>query len=222
MLERTLSVLESHEEVIAVFTNFVRFRQDGALLSEQFPFYRELPEVSTRPADAFGARIVTTPAFDTFVRFGDIPAFTQAMTFRADAIADLFFDEDLTLGEDTHFCLRAFQRGRRGVHSRGAGRGQAARWQCHRPLESISGQARRATEDRYLRTSMTASRRALRRRIGREWVNMGRSRIADGHFGAGLRAYGRGFRLGFRRAALLRAAIAPLQIVRSAVLRMIR
>ncbi len=182
MLQRTVSVLESHEEVSIVFTNFVRFRQDGSLLPEQFLFYRELPEVPTRPAVPAGARIVTSPPFDTFVRFGDMPTFTQAMVFRADAIANLFFDEELKLCEDTHFCLRAFQRGTVAftpevlVEVRRHGANATANW--------VPSAARLAALQKIGTSGLgRRSARALRRRIGREWVNLGRSRIAGGTCG---------------------------------------
>lgn len=212
MLERTVSILESHAEVVAVFTNFVRFRQNGSLLSEQFPFYPELPNVPTTPADIGAARVVTAPAFETFVRFGEIPAFTPAMVFRASAIEGLRFDEELTLCEDTHFCLRAFLRGavaftpevlvevrRHGANATTEWDASAAKLDALQKIET-SGLGRRRV-------------RTLRRRIGREWVNMGRSKVREGDFRAGLIAYSRAFGCGFRRSALFRAAALPLQIL---------
>lgn len=113
MLERQLSILLQSEEIVYSFTNFIRFdHQSGAVLGDQFTYYDELKTLSLIVHEGHSDFILDGDAFSSIVRFGEIPAYTQCMTFRADLIRDLRFNESLRKCEDTEFVLRATMRGR--------------------------------------------------------------------------------------------------------------
>ena len=113
MLEKQVAILEQDESLICSFTNFVRFVEGtGEVLPEQFEFYPELarvPVARTRSEDAF---IVEGDAFAQFIRFEEIPAFTQCMLFRRAMIADMRQNKALRRCEDLEFVARVFMRGK--------------------------------------------------------------------------------------------------------------
>ena len=115
MLERQLRILGQRCEIVYSFTNFVRFDNESReRLAEQFSYYDELNSLPLRFCDNRGSFLIEADAFESIVRFGEIPAYTQCMLFRTDLISDLRFNESLRICEDIEFVLRASLRGRAG------------------------------------------------------------------------------------------------------------
>jgi len=113
MLERQLNILQQSDDIVYSFTNFIRFdQQSGAALGDQFTYYGELKTLNLIVREDHSDFIMDGDAFPSIVRFGEIPAYTQCMMFRADLIRDLRFNESLRKCEDTEFVLRAATRGR--------------------------------------------------------------------------------------------------------------
>ena len=113
MLEKQVSLLGQDETVICSFTNFVRFLEDtGEVLPTQFNFYPELPTVPVSPARYENAFIVEGDAFTQFIRFEEIPAYTQCMLFRRNMISGMRQNTALHRCQDLEFVARVFMRGK--------------------------------------------------------------------------------------------------------------
>lgn len=103
MIENQLALMTINRDIVCSFTNFIRFlNETGTHLSDQFAYYPELKTVRTN---------VIASAFPTLIMFGEIPAFTQVMMFRRDAVCDLRFDPTLRICEDAAFALQVFAKG---------------------------------------------------------------------------------------------------------------
>lgn len=106
MVEKQLAILTADSKIVCSFTNFRRFLHDtGTQLSQQFHFYPDLPHVSEGVFDE-------QEAFSKLVMFDEIPALTQVMMFRREAILDLRFDPNLHICEDMAFALQVFAKGK--------------------------------------------------------------------------------------------------------------
>jgi glycosyltransferase involved in cell wall biosynthesis len=113
MLERQLDILEQREDIVYSFTNFVRFDDaSGAVLGDQFTYYGELKTLHLMSREDSPDFLLDGDAFPRIVSFGEIPAYTQCMLFRANLIRDLRFNQSLRKCEDAEFVLRATLRGR--------------------------------------------------------------------------------------------------------------
>jgi glycosyltransferase involved in cell wall biosynthesis len=112
-LERQLRLMSADPELICCFGNFVRFTDGSSdFLTDQFTFYPELASTSKRRLSDGSGWVLEGDAFDAVIPFGDFPAFTQTMMFRASAIRDVRFDKRLIRCQDADFVLRVFLRGR--------------------------------------------------------------------------------------------------------------
>lgn len=213
-LSSDMAILDAAPEVGIVFTNFVRFEEEGRFLADQFTFYpelQEMPSIRMVPDSVF--RIPGT-AFDSMVGMGEFPAFHSGLTYRREAIGERRFlpvirDENRVIIclEDVDFflsvCLRtsiAFQ---------------------SEPLVEMRRHADNSTADYHSVTfaklnslqrladtdPMSAERRRkLEERIAREWVSVGywhlRNRRKRKALSAFLEAAGRGRRLSALRGFL--------------------
>lgn len=112
-LQVQLQLLESSPDLICCFGNFVRFQNDtGEVLPDQFTYYPELAGVPTKALNGVSGSVIEGNAFAEIIAFGDFPAFTQTMMFRADMISDVRFDHRLIRCQDADFALRVFMRGK--------------------------------------------------------------------------------------------------------------
>ncbi len=219
-IEQQLEVMQSEPDLVAVFTNFVRFNAQGIFPADQFSFFPELANVATSPT-AGGGRKILGDAFSELVIFTEIPAWVQTMLFRASAIAGTTFAQlegtdrarRVELCEDMHFCLRVFRLGAVGfleqplveVRRHGSNITSNAADMAHAKL---AGLELLCAEDLSLRQL-----RALRRRLGKGHIEAGLQDAQDGKAGAAARAYLRA--LGFsgaRLSALKNIALLPYRI----------
>lgn len=195
-LERQLEVILSEPDVVAVFTNFVRFNERGVFPRDQFSFFPELATTETRPSAAGGGRIILGNGFAELVSFAEVPAWVQTLLFRADALKGLQFHEsdptkrgDFDFCEDMHFCLRAYRRGvvayleESLVEVRRHG-DNLTKTLSDMPQANLSALQLLETEDLD-----QVQRQALRRRLGKAHVAVGVQNVADGEPAAALRAY---------------------------------
>src|SRR5215470_16102183 len=65
-LEKQLSVLRSEPFVAAVFSDFIRFTEEGPL-ANAFSFYRGLPSIETRPSADGRGRVILGDAFSELI-----------------------------------------------------------------------------------------------------------------------------------------------------------
>jgi glycosyltransferase involved in cell wall biosynthesis len=187
-LEHQLQVMSTEPDIVAVFTNLVRFNERGIFPQDQFSFFPELATVPTRSTlDGRGQRILGN-AFCTLVAFGEIPSWVQTILFRRRAVKDLLFPIPgrapngvrYGLCEDMHFCLRAFRQGAVGFLKQPL-------VEVRRHGENATSQsadmphAKLAALQLLTEVPLTDSeRRALNRRVGRALISSGLQDASDG------------------------------------------
>ncbi len=219
-LELQLAMMEREPDLGAVFTNLVRFDSDHVYPREQFTYFPELATVPTAPGKAGHGRRVLANAFETFVLFTEFPTYIQTLLFRATAIDGLRFPEwrpdrpgmRFNMSEDTYFSLRAYERAPVGY--------------IETPLVEVRRHGGNITHDLselpHARLAVLlllerephspAAWQALRRRLGRSWVNAGRSHLAHGRPLQALVSLGKSLRYrGYRRAAMKSLLLFPFQ-----------
>jgi glycosyltransferase involved in cell wall biosynthesis len=189
MLATHAELLRDNEEVIFSFCDFQRFDDtSSAPIGTQFEFYPELDSMTLEPLGK-NRWLIRTGAFGEFVRFGEVPAFTQAMMFRRSLLSGLRFDETLRVCEDLHFVLRAATRGSVVV--------------IREVLVDVRRHCANATKDfseisldklvafTRLRpfVAQVSLRRALEARISRAHFDVARLQLRRGDHGAALRSW---------------------------------
>lgn len=211
-LEYQLEMMTAEADMAAVFANFVRFDERGTFPQDQFSFFPELAKLYTRPTrDGRGQRILGN-AFCALVAFGEIPAYTQTMLFRREAVKDLVFPTmagtrtgmRFGLCEDVPFCLRAFRQGAVGflneplVEVRRHGENASTR------LADMP-HAKLAAFQLLTETSLTdAERRALNRRVGRALISSALQDTSDGRLRVAAEKYLRALGFGGARLSALK------------------
>lgn len=209
-LEHQLTIMESERDVGAIFTNFVRFNDTGVFPQSQFEFMPELLTIPSVPTKSgIGRRIIGDP-FTSFISMSQFPAFVQTLMFRADIVRDLRFPANNRMAEDLDFCMRAYQRGGVAyipeplveVRRHGAN----ISWD----LTKLEHEVRETLCDLEGRIDLDNSRHlsSLRRRIGRAWIDSGRSYLLEGCPGEGIRCLLRGLRYPKSRLRALKHLVA--------------
>jgi glycosyltransferase involved in cell wall biosynthesis len=217
-LELQLAMMECEPDLGTVFSNLVRFDHEHVFPVDQFTYFPELARVPTAPAKAGHGRRVLNNGFETFVLFAEFPTWIQTVLFRATTIEGLRFPEwplnhrgqRFSWGDDTYFCLRAYQRAPVGY--------------VETPLVEVRRHGANLTHDltdlphdrldilRLLETEShpEGSWNALRRRLGRAWVDAGKSHLAHGRLRQALVSFAKslGYR-GYRPAATKSLALFP-------------
>jgi glycosyltransferase involved in cell wall biosynthesis len=219
-LELQLQMMEGEPDLGAVFTNLIRFDSEHVYPLEQFSFFPELAKVPTAPARAGQGRRVLGNAFEAFVVFTEFPTYIQTLLFRASTIAGLKFPEwrpdrpgmRFDMSEDTYFCLRAYER--------------APVAYLETPLVEVRRHGSNVTHslDELPHARLAVLRllaqephdppawKALRRRLGRAWVNAGRSHVAHGRSIQGLLSLAQALRYhGYRHSAMKSLLLFPFQ-----------
>jgi glycosyltransferase involved in cell wall biosynthesis len=114
MLARQYATLSRNPELVFSFTNFIRFDdpQSEYPFLNQFTFYPELLNAVYETTGDAAVKIITADAFCYLVNFGEVPAYTQAIMFRSNAVKGLKFDCSLKVCEDAEFVLRCAALGR--------------------------------------------------------------------------------------------------------------
>ena len=202
-LERQVRMMESDPDLVAVFTNFVRFDERGVFPHDQFYFFPELASAPVTLTRDGGGRRVVGDAFCTLVSFNEIPAWSGVMLYRAAAIKDLRFAvKGLYKGicGDLNFSLRAFRRGAVGFIAEPLAE---VRRHSENATSRVSEMpyAKLAALQLILQEQLTeAERIALRRRVGRAIIEVGLQNLTDKRLLAASRAFV--IALGFRGARL--------------------
>lgn len=210
-LERQVRMMEAEPDLASVFTNFVRFDDNGIFPKDQFFFHPELAAIATRETRDGGGRRVVGDAFCTLLSFNEIPAWGGVLLFRTSSIKGLRFAlEGLHRGlnGDLHFGALAFRRGGVGFiteplaevrrHSKNATR---------RP--SDIPYAKLAALLLVAQDSLSREQRSvLDRSLGRAWIGVGAHKASEGRKREALPLIARGLRFkGARLSALKNLAL---------------
>lgn len=217
-LESQIRMMDAEPELVAVFTNFVRFDENGVFPNDQFAFFPELATVPTSPTADGGGRRILDDAFCTLVSFNEIPAWGGVMLFRASAIKGLTFArEGLHKGlcGDLHFGLSAFRRGGVGFISEPLAEIRRHTVNATNRMSDMP-YAKLAALQLLLREDLTGRQRvALRRKVGRTLVGVGLQEANVGRLGAAAHTIARA--LAFKGARL--SALKNLLLLPAAPLR---
>jgi glycosyltransferase involved in cell wall biosynthesis len=219
-LERQLAIMDRDSDIGAVFTNIVRFDSSGVYPRDQFTYFPELAHVPRIRTEAGGWRVLGN-AFEQLVVFTEFPTYIQSVLFRASAIEGIRFPEwrpdepgkRFDMSEDTYFCLRAYER--------------APVAYLETPLVEVRRHGSNITHDlaelpharlavlRLLDTEPHApsARLALRRRLGRAWIDAGKSDLTRGRFRRAASSYLRALRYpSYRLSAVKAMVLFPFQV----------
>jgi glycosyltransferase involved in cell wall biosynthesis len=109
ILETLLSLLLAEPSVGAVFSDFVRFNENG-FLPNQFSFFPELPSVPTRAAAHGNGRVIVGDAFTILLAFSQFPVYLWSGLFRRSLLADLEFPVSLKKSQDLYYAMRIYER----------------------------------------------------------------------------------------------------------------
>ncbi|HEX2188971.1 MAG TPA: glycosyltransferase family 2 protein [Longimicrobiaceae bacterium] len=178
-LRRQLEVLESEPEVGVVFCNFAWFNEKGVRPRTQFDVFPQIRQIPTAPTRAGGGRRITGDAFSTFVNFADPPVWLQTMLFRRKILDGVRLVPGMRLCQDTHFGLRVYRRAVTAfldealveVRRHGSNLTRDLAEMKHAKVHAF-----RLLEEEPLTSEQRA---ALRRRIGRAWVDSGHAALGQ-------------------------------------------
>jgi glycosyltransferase involved in cell wall biosynthesis len=210
-LRRQLDLLESEPQVGFVFTNFVRFDDQGFHQTTQFDLVPEMASMPTRPSRNGNGRVINGDTFSALTPLAQLPCWTQAMLVRAELAREVQFPVDMKLSQDLYYIVNIYSR------ARGA--------YIDDPLVEVrrhSGNSYRRADvkllpdldalTRSLRTVTRPDHKAvLRHRIGKTWLAAGYHFFWAGNAGAAAQAYLKALRYpGARARAVLRLLASPL------------
>jgi len=219
-LKLQLAIMEAETDLGAVFSNITRFDSEHIYPLDQFSYFPELAHVPTAPTKAGHGRRVLGNGFETFVVFSEFPTYIQTVLFRKTTLDGIRFPEwrpdrpgmRFDMSEDSYFCLRAYER--------------APVAYIETPLVEVRRHGSNMTHSlaelpharlavlRLLETQPHADGawKALRRRLGRGWVDAGRSHLAHGRPLKALVSLGQALRYsGYRPAAARSLLLFPIQ-----------
>jgi glycosyltransferase involved in cell wall biosynthesis len=210
-LRRQLALLESEPSVGFVFTNFVRFDEQGFHAETQFDLVPEMASLPTRTSRDGDGYVISGDTFCGLAPLSQLPCWTQTMVVRADLVRGIEFPSDMKLSQDLYYVLNVYR----------VANGAFIR----EPLVEVrrhGGNSYRRADvkllpdlDALTRTLPCATnplhRATLRRRLGAAWLAAGH------HFlraGSGRSAWGAYYRAlhypGVRRRAAMRLFASPL------------
>lgn len=106
-LERQLRVLVSEPSVGVVFTDFLRFDQNG-FLANAFSFFPELASIRTRWSLQGQGRIIIDDAFCELISFAEFPIYVQTLLFRKSLAQGIEFPPREEMCEDLYFSMRLY------------------------------------------------------------------------------------------------------------------
>ena len=223
-LEMQLAMMNAEPDLGAVFANAIRFDSEHVYPLDQFAYFPELSQVPTAPAKVGFGRRVLANGFETFVLFSEFPTYIQSCLFRASTLEGLRFPEwrpdrpgkRFDMSEDSYFCLRAYERAPVGYIETPLVEIRRHGSNITTSLDELP-HARLAVLQLLEREPHSATGlKALRRRLGRGWVDAGRSHLAQGRPREAFGSFVRALRYpGYRHSATKSLVLFPIQGSRS-------
>ena len=217
MLEQQAALLKSDPHMVFCFSNFVRFdHASGTLLNEQFYYYSELASLPLADGPQPNSSVIRADAFSSLVMFNEIPAYTQAILFRREAIAGMRFNTALKVCEDTDFVLRAAMKGSVGFNREVLAEIRRHTTNATADYSLISLDKLKALQTISDNVTAEQHRRAHAERLVKAYIDAavvtcraGRTRRGIGLYAQGLRIGGYGMRKLKGAIRVLQAAVTP-------------
>jgi glycosyltransferase involved in cell wall biosynthesis len=197
-LQMQTAILDEEREVGLVFCNFTRFNESGDIFPDQFSFYQGLERIPSRPGRVPGSRVVTVPAFAAFMGLYDFPSWVHAIAVRREIVGNIRFppllrshNGAIVRFEDLPFTARLFLRTNVAYSTQSLL--QVRRHQTNLTVDVA--QLSRAILNSLLslddKSLARGERIALRDRIARQRVAIGKQLLASGEVAAGMAALAR-------------------------------
>lgn len=190
-LRRQMELMQSEPGVGVVFCNFAWFDADGVRPRTQFDLFPEIGRFPSEPTRAGGGRRITADTFSAFVEMDDPPAWLQTMLFRREVLDGVRLVPGMRLCQDTHFGLRVYRRADTAYIPDALAEVRRHDSNLTRDLSEMTHAkvaAFRMLEDEPLDP---AQRAALRRRIGRAWIDSGQAALRQKRPAYAVRAFAR-------------------------------
>lgn len=190
-LATQLRVLHENPDVGFVATNFVRFRNDGTQLSDQFHYMTRTAKIALRDSSARGYGVLPGNALVALCGQREMPWYPSANMVRRTVAHDLEFPAGVRLGEDLHYFNRVWMRTRAAlihtvglrlrVHDSNSSHSAGEKTHQQRTIDQFTG---------LLALELTREQeRAVRRRIAMEWASVGYSERQKKRFTNAAKAY---------------------------------
>lgn len=176
-LRRQVDLLDSEPGVGVVFCNFAWFDAQGVRPGTQFDIFPQIAHIPSAPTRAGGGRRITADTFSAFVELADPPAWLQTMLFRRAVLEGVRLVPGMRLCQDTHFGLRVYRRAGTAFLPDALVEVRRHDSNLTRDLSEMTHAkvaAFRMLEDEPL---TPLQRAALRRRIGRAWIDSGHAAL---------------------------------------------
>jgi glycosyltransferase involved in cell wall biosynthesis len=209
-LRRQLLLLDNEPTVGFVFTNFVRFDEQGFHGETQFDLVPVLSSAPTRPSAEGDGHVIVDDTFCTLAPLPQLPCWTQTLVVRADLVRGVQFPADMKLSQDLYYVLCVYD------VANGA--------YIDEPLVEVrrhAGNSYRRADQKVLPdidaltrvlavVTQPRRRTALRRRLGRAWLAAGYHYFWSGRGLLAARAYLRALTYpGARKAGSLKLLAVP-------------
>jgi len=210
-LKAQIEVLCSEPEVGFVFTNFVRFDEDGRHPNTQFDIIPELYDLPLRDSREGHARVIEADALVSLVATRQFPAWIQTALIRAECTKEIQFPEDMRLSQDYCYMLRIYSVARAAfiqeplveVRRHMANSYRKPEEKLKPDIDALTRVAREVQDD--------GQRDAVLRRLGRAWLSLGHHHFWRGEARPAVDAYFEAMRMpGSKLNALKHLAALPL------------
>ncbi|MET0396645.1 MAG: glycosyltransferase family 2 protein [Longimicrobiaceae bacterium] len=176
-LGRQVELMDGEPGVGVVFCNFAWFDSEGVRPHTQFDLIPQIAGIPSTPTRVGGGRRITADTFSAFVEFDDPPAWLQTMLFRRGILDEVRLVPGMRLCQDTHFGLRVYRRADTAYLEEALVEVRRHDSNLTRDLSEMTHAkvaAFRMLEDEPL---SPGQRTALRRRIGRAWIDSGHAAL---------------------------------------------
>ncbi len=210
-LAAEIATLCAEPEIGFVFTNFVRFDENGPHKSTQFDHIPELARLPQRESRDGQARVIEGDSLVSLVATHQFPAWIQTVLMRAECTQGIEFPEDMRLSQDYCYMLRIYARARAAYIAEPLVEVRRHASNSYRtPEEKLRPDIDALTRvSREVRSA--AQRDAIRRRLGRAWLSLGHHHFWRGDARLATAAYLRAFAMpGSRLNALKHLAALPV------------
>jgi glycosyltransferase involved in cell wall biosynthesis len=188
-LKRQVEVLCGEPDVGFVFTNFVRFDENGRHPNTPFDIIPELQDLPQRDSREGHARVIEADALVSLVATRQFPAWIQTALIRTECTRGVEFPEDMRLSQDYCYMLRIYSVARAAfiqeplveVRRHNANSYRRPEEKLKPDIDALTRVAREVRDDRQ--------RDAVKRRLGKAYLSLGHHHFWRGEARPAVDAY---------------------------------